>query len=205
MRRVILASRSPRRQTLLDKLGVIYENHPSESDEELFTDRKPSEAAAQVAKNKAETVGQYYDDAIIIAADTVVVCQSRVFGKPADSAEARDILRMLSGTSHEVITALAVLDTASGIFYRDTETTRVFFRKLLEEEITAYIASGEPFDKAGAYGIQGLGGLLVEKIEGCYYNVVGLPLSKLYLILKPLNVDLLRSQYTPMVDGSKRT
>jgi len=129
-------------------------------------------------------------DSIVIAADTIVVLEGQIMGKPLNEDDARHKLSRLSGRRHEVITAVCV-KMGEEICEVEDETTRVYFRPLSAQEITAYVASGEPADKAGAYGIQGRGGLLVEKIEGCYFNVVGLPLSRLYLMLKKHGVDLL--------------
>ncbi len=192
--KVILASSSPRRAELLKKIGLSFRVSPAEIEEGVPIPPW-SEWVKTLAENKALAVSAEKDE-VTLAADTVVVCKGRALGKPVDSEEALEMLRMLAGGVHEVMTGVCTInglrtDKKGVAMYRDVEITRVHFRDLTEQEITTYVASGEPFDKAGAYGIQGLGALLVEKIEGCYYNVVGLPLVKTMLLLRRCGINVL--------------
>ncbi len=189
--RVILASSSPRRIELLKRfvpglevVKPLWETRIISSD--------PAEVAYLTALEKARAVAGRFTEGVVIGADTIVVVDGDILGKPRDASVARDYLRRLSGCVHRVITGLAVIDASSGKEVYDYEVTEVKFRELSDEEIDLYIASGEPFDKAGAYGIQGLGGLFVEWIRGDFYNVVGLPLLKLYLLLRRFGIDLLK-------------
>ncbi|SHG78396.1 septum formation protein [Thermosyntropha lipolytica DSM 11003] len=193
MSRIILASASPRRSELLQNIGIEFIKYPAYTEEEIFPYETPEEGARRLALNKAEYVAGScnYDEGIIIAADTIVVLEDKVLGKPGSAKEAYEMLAMLSGRSHQVITAVCLRDIKRGITLLETERTKVYFRVLEEGEIWHYIRTGEPMDKAGAYGIQGLGALFVERIEGCYFNVVGLPLYRLYLMLKQMGVNLL--------------
>ncbi len=193
MKNVILASASPRRATLLYNLGLNFTIVPAAIDESILPHEKPVDAVMRIAAAKAEAAGSKNPDAIVIAADTVVVCKGQILGKPVDDREAFMMLSTLSGDVHEVITGLCVLDSTSGMRDIDFEKTLVRFRELDKEEIEAYIASGEPQDKAGAYGIQGRAAIFVAGLEGCYYNVVGLPLSRLYMMLKRQGLCLLES------------
>lgn len=190
MKEIILASGSPRRQSLLKNLGLCFSTISTDIDESFLPDEPPRDAVRRIARLKAErAIPVLKEDCILITADTIVVLDGQVMGKPENGDDAFKMLMRLSGRCHEVITAIC-LRTVGG-YEVEEETTRVYFRSLCKEEILAYIASGEPVDKAGAYGIQGRGGLLVEKIEGCYFNVVGLPISRLYLMFKKHGVDLL--------------
>lgn len=193
MNRIILASASPRRSELLKNIGLPFIKYPALTDEQIFPDETPEEGAKRLALDKAEYAARNCncDEGIIIAADTVVVLNDKVLGKPVDEKEAYDMLAMLSGKSHQVITAVCLKNLADNRTLLEAETTRVYFRVLEEGEIRNYIKTGEPMDKAGAYGIQGLGALFVEKIEGCYFNVVGLPLYRLYNMLKDMGVNIL--------------
>jgi len=193
LKKVILASASPRRATLLYNLGLNFTIVPAAIDESILPHEKPVDAVMRIAAAKAEAAGSKNPDAIVIAADTVVVCKGQILGKPVDDREAFMMLSTLSGDVHEVITGLCVLDSTSGMRDIDFEKTLVRFRELDKEEIEAYIASGEPQDKAGAYGIQGRAAIFVAGLEGCYYNVVGLPLSRLYMMLKRQGLCLLES------------
>jgi septum formation protein len=130
-------------------------------------------------------------DKIVIAADTIVYKGQEILGKPKSEMDAYQMLKKLSGCSHKVITGVCLIDNNTNASYEDYEETKVFFKKLSDEEIRGYIKSGEPLDKAGAYGIQGLGGIFVKKIEGCYFNVVGLPVYKLNNLLGKMGVNLL--------------
>lgn len=160
-------------------------------DESLDAKGDPSVQVEALALKKARSVAEYLDDGLVIGADTVVVRSGRILGKPSSMAEAAAMLQNLEGTSHEVFTGVAVVNAVDGRALVDHERTLVKFRPLTATEIGAYVATGEPLDKAGAYGIQGLGSLLVERIEGCYTNVVGLPLGRLNNILRAFDCDLL--------------
>ncbi len=191
MKKIILASRSPRRKDLLEQLGITFDCYPADIDEQFYSGETVVEAARRIAWNKAEEVGKKEKNALIIAADTVVVCNGQVLGKPDNLRDAFNKLSQLRGRVHEVITAVCVMDADSGQGEVQAEITRVYFRDITDEEIRAYIMTGEPMDKAGAYGIQGLGAVFIDRIEGCYFNVVGLPLKNLYSMLKRQGVRLL--------------
>lgn len=183
--RIVLASKSPRRIELLSGLGITPEIIPSDVDENIdeVTD-KPKDAVCLLARRKAMACEKSINDkgALIIAADTLVYKDLRLLGKPESKEEARDMLRTLSGDSHSVYTGICVCHGGK-IACRAVET-KVFFRPLSDDEIERYIASGEPMDKAGAYGIQGRACLFVKGIEGDYFNVVGLPLTELFELIK---------------------
>ena len=191
LRTIILASTSPRRKELLEKIGLVFKVEPSDYPEDLVSHLKPEELVINISQNKARAVAAKYPDAIIIAADTIGIIGKRVVGKPHTATEAIAMLKLLSGRSHLVITGLSVMDSKSGKIVSRSVQTRVYFRKLADSEVRHYVATGEPLDKAGAYAIQGLGSLLVEKINGDYYNVMGLPLNVLYQILQEFGVNLL--------------
>jgi septum formation protein len=186
-----LASASPRRRELLEKIGLVFKVDPSDYPEDLNSILKPEELVMKISQNKARAVASKYPDALIIAGDTVGVIGKHIVGKPHTGPEAIAMLKFLSGRSHRVITGLSVMDSKSGKIVSRTVQTRVYFRKLTESEVRRYVATGEPLDKAGAYAIQGLGSLLVEKINGDYYNVMGLPLNVLSQILQEFAVKLL--------------
>jgi len=186
---IILASSSPRRAELLRRLGIPYRIAFSKVAEGLPHSPWP-QWAKEIACRKAQAVASSSGE-IILAADTIVVKDDMVLGKPADEQEAEKMLSFLSGGVHEVMTGICVIDCLHQRVFQDVEITRVFFRPLTTEEIKAYIACDESLDKAGAYGIQGTGSLLVEKIEGCYYNVVGLPLVKTMRLLRKCGVKIL--------------
>jgi septum formation protein len=189
-RMIILASASPRRKELLEKIGLVFKTDPSQYPEDLNSKLNPQDLVLSISEGKARAVAAKYPDAIIIAADTIGVVGNRVIGKPHTSAEAFKMLRMLSGKSHQVITALTVLDSNNNMKVSQTIQTRVYFKELSDDEINAYVKTGEPLDKAGAYAIQGIGSILVEKINGDYYNVMGLPLNALAEILKEFGIHI---------------
>lgn len=179
--RLVLASRSPRRQELLAALGIPLEVRPAETDESVRPGERPAAYVARVAREKARAV----DGALVLAADTAVVLGDAILGKPADPADAARMLRALSGTRHQVLTAVCVRRTTPGpACERDvTVSTEVRFRPLDDRQIAWYVASGEPLDKAGAYALQGLGGALVEGVSGSVSGVVGLPLAETLALL----------------------
>ncbi|HKN57323.1 MAG TPA: nucleoside triphosphate pyrophosphatase [Gemmatimonadaceae bacterium] len=184
--RVVLASSSPRRQQLLNLIGISHEVRPANIDESMRTREAPRRHAERLAREKAGSIATRDPDLVTIGADTVVVVNRKVLGKPKDEAEARHMLAQLSGREHTVITAIAV---ARGKKLRSSiEEVRVKFRRLRDDEIEAYVATGEPMDKAGAYGIQGYGATIVERIEGDYFAVMGLPLVRLTSLMRDLGV-----------------
>ena len=193
---LILASASPRRQELLTMLGLDFKVIASSFEERAKLDpaTPPDEQVVAAARGKAEEVfrltarGPETADCLVIGADTIVVLDGEVLGKPADQAEARRMLRALSGRWHQVFTGLVTLHREKN--RTAFEMTRVHFRPLTDREIDAYVQTGEPMDKAGAYGIQGLGAIFVDRIEGCFYNVMGLPLPRLALLLKEYGINL---------------
>ena len=184
--RVVLASASPRRRDLLNLIGIAHEVRPANIDETMRPREAPRRYAERLAREKASAVATRDPDLITIGADTVVVINRKVLGKPADADDAARMLRMLSGREHTVITAVAV---ARGRKLRSAiEEVRVKFRRLRDDEIDEYIAMGEPMDKAGAYGIQGYGATIVERIEGDYFAVMGLPLVRLVGLMRDVGV-----------------
>lgn len=178
---VILASQSPRRKELMGLFGIPFTIRVADIDETMDPDKPPFEEVSRVSRLKARAIPRKEDD-IVIAADTIVVCDGQVLGKPANEAEAYRMLSLLSGRKHQVMTGVTVLQGDKIISH--TEVTDVHFRPLTDNEILAYIATGEPMDKAGSYGIQQKGGLFVERINGDYFNVVGLPVCRLGQILE---------------------
>ena len=191
MGRIVLASSSPRRISLLKMLGVTFEPVPASIVEEKREGEEPADFARRIAKEKALQVAERVKPEFVIAADTVVVIDGEVLGKPKDENEARRMLEKLSGRTHKVITAVALYKKESGELLLDHKETLVRFTVLSKAEIDWYIRTGEPMDKAGAYGIQGLGALFIERIDGCYTNVVGLPLPLLYQLAKRAGLSLI--------------
>jgi septum formation protein len=186
MRKVILASASPRRAELLKNILANLRVVPSKVDESKIKAKAPEAFAAAAATAKAKDVGRGKKDAVVIGADTIVVLGKKVLGKPKDKKDAVRILRSLSGRIHRVITGLAVLDTKTGKLLSHYEITKVKMKKLPPQEITRYVATGSPLDKAGAYGIQEIEEMFIERIEGDYDNVVGLPVAALLRLLREL-------------------
>ncbi len=180
--RVILASASPRRKELLSYIIPQFEVIPSGIDETATG--SPANQVKQLATDKAMDIAKQYPDALVIGADTLVAVHNRVLGKPSSETEAADMLRMLSNREHRVYTGVAVV--YGGRLKADVNMTHVQFAKLSGEEIIDYIRTGEPMDKAGAYGIQGYGGKFITGIRGDYFNVMGLPLNMLYNMLKEI-------------------
>ncbi|HEV7705850.1 MAG TPA: Maf family protein [Gemmatimonadaceae bacterium] len=184
--RVILASASPRRRELLDLVGIAHEVIPADIDETYRDGEEGAGHAERLAREKGETIAARHPDAIVIAADTIVLVDGLVLGKPRDEADAARMLAMLSGQTHVVLTAVAV--TYRGRMRSGVESVRVTFRTLDRERIGAYIATEEPMDKAGAYGIQGFGAMLVERIDGDYFAVMGLALARMVDLLQEIGV-----------------
>ena len=180
---LILASQSPRRQELLERAGIPFIIRAANIREERMAGEDPGAYVCRLAREKAESVPRAAGE-IILGADTVVVAGDDVLGKPAGAENAAGMLRRLSGCEHEVVTGICL--RASHHLIVDKESTRVRFVKLSEAEIAAYVASGEPMDKAGAYAIQGLASKFIDRVEGCYFNVVGLPVALVWRRLKEL-------------------
>ena len=186
--RIILASQSPRRRELLERMGLSqFDIIPAQGEERADPALAPAQLVEELSRQKAAEIAQTHPDALIIAADTVVSVDGRVLGKPHSRQEAVDMLTALSGREHVVYSGLTVW--YQGRSTTQHEATEVRFRTLTAEDITHYVATGEPMDKAGAYGIQGYGCTLVEGISGDYYNVMGLPVCRLAQILAGFGVD----------------
>jgi len=185
--RLVLASSSPRRAAVLAAAGFEFEVAAAGVDESRREGEPAEEYVRRVAEAKARAVADRVEPpAIVIGADTVVDLRGGILGKPLSAEDAARMLRMLSGQTHQVLTALVGVRTPDGVTRVEEERTTVTFAPLTEAEIAAYVESGEPLDKAGAYAIQGLGGRFVTRVEGCYFNVVGLPLARLYRMLKEM-------------------
>lgn len=190
MFRIVLASASPRRRALLQSLGLEFEVLPAGVDE-VFTGPDPANVAESLAEHKARAVACRVGDGLVLGADTVVFQRGRFFGKPDGPEEAAAMLTVLQGDTHEVLTGVSLIRMPDGHAITGHERTRVHFRAMTRQEIEWYTATGEPLDKAGAYAIQGLGGLFVRGIEGCWFNVVGLPLPFLRGLFHRQGLDLL--------------
>ncbi len=188
---LVLASSSPRRREILASLGLDFEVRHADVDETLLPSESAADAAERLARAKAAAVRGAAPDALVVAADTLVVLDGAALGKPRDRADVRRMLSALAGRAHDVVTGVACV--RGGRVVSGLETTRVVFAPMSPAEIEAYAASGEPDDKAGAYALQGLGGLFVERVEGSPSNVVGLPLRLLYRLASELGVDLSRA------------
>ena len=184
---LILASQSPRRRELLGLTGLGFPVRVADIDETMDPAAAPFDEVARVSREKALAVAREPED-VVIAADTIVVCGGKVLGKPRDEADAFRILSLLSGRHHEVMTGMTVLCGEEAVTH--TEVTKIHFRRLHPDEIRAYIASGEPMDKAGAYGIQGGAALFADQMEGDYYNVMGLPVCRLAMILRSFGLPV---------------
>lgn len=184
---LILASASPRRQELLRIFGCPFTVRAADIDETMDPDKAPFDEVARVSRQKAQAIAAGQDD-VIIAADTIVVCCGKVLGKPRDAEDARRMLSLLSGRDHQVMTGCTVLRGSRAVTF--TEVTDLHFRPLLPQEIRRYILTGEPMDKAGAYGIQGGAALFCQRMEGDYYNVMGLPLCRLGQVLRDMAPEI---------------
>lgn len=185
--RVILASQSPRRRELLSLIGIQHEVRPADIDEAELPDENPVNHCERLAREKAMIISEHEPDAVVIGSDTIVVLDGEILGKPNSAEEADETLSKLSGRTHTVHTAVAVFyrgELKSGV-----ESVEVTFRKLSTSAIRAYIATGEPMDKAGAYGIQGFGATIVERVHGDYFAVMGLPLGRLVAVCQELGLE----------------
>ncbi|MCC8357009.1 MAG: Maf family protein [Oscillospiraceae bacterium] len=186
---LILASASPRRREILEHIGASFDIIPAQGEEKPPAGASGAETAMALSRAKAEEIAAGHPESVVIGADTVVEADGVLLGKPRDEADAARMLRMLSGKAHRVYTGVTVIKDGKAM--TQAEETAVYFRTLTEREIAAYIATGEPMDKAGAYGYQGYAGLFIEKIEGDYFNVIGLPLCCLGRLLEQAGVSLL--------------
>lgn len=188
-KKIILASQSPRRKEILSNLGLGFEVVPSTIDEDIHNKTFSFELVKNTALEKAQDVASKISEpSIIIAADTVVVFKNKILGKPANEEEAFNMLKTLSGNKHFVVSAIAIIDTSTGKTLVDFVESQVKFREISENEIKKYIETGEPMDKAGAYGIQKYGSIFVESVCGCYFNIVGISAYKLAEMLKQFGV-----------------
>jgi len=189
-RKIILASASPRRKEILGKTGLKFSVDAGDYKEDMDLALKPRQLARFLSSEKARAVAVKYASALVIAADTFIVFQGSLLGKPHTREEARRMLSLLNGRQHSVLTGFTVIDTLTGKKLSRSVETKVFFKKMTGQEIESYVKTGEPLDKAGAYAIQGLGAVLVKKIEGDYFNVMGLPLSSLIGVLRKFGVSV---------------
>ena len=185
---LILASASPRRKELLGLFHIPFEIRVADIDETMDPEKAPFDEVARVSGLKAAALNVTPDD-VVVAADTIVVCEGKVLGKPRDEADAAAMLRLLSGRNHQVMTGVTVRSGQNSRTF--TEVTDIHFRELTEKEIHAYVASGEPMDKAGSYGIQGGAALFCTRMVGDYYNVMGLPVCRLGQVLREMAPDLM--------------
>ncbi|OGI00038.1 MAG: septum formation protein Maf [Candidatus Melainabacteria bacterium GWF2_32_7] len=191
-KKIILASASPRRKELLANLGLKFEVIPSEIEEIIEGKVFSCQLIEQLALDKVMDVKEKVNyPAIIIGSDTVVVIDNKILGKPKDKQDAFNMLKMLSGNTHEVISAIAITDTETGKTLANSVTSKVTFKELSNSEINNYIATGEPMDKAGAYAIQGIASIFIKSISGCYTNIVGISTYKLVEMLKEFEIRIL--------------
>lgn len=191
MKQIILASGSPRRKELLKKIGLKFSVVKSEFKEEIDSNLSPHDLAKKLSLGKARKVAKKYKNAIIIAADTFVVLDDKIIGKPKDEKDVRKTLNILSNRSHLIITGFTIIDSEINKIVSKSQETRVFMRKITNREIDSYIKTKEPFGKAGSYAIQEKGSVFIEKIEGDYFNAVGLPIYALVKELKNFGVKIL--------------
>ena len=199
--RVVLASQSPRRRELLTLVGIAHEVRPADIDETYLAGEEPGPHAERLARGKVAEVSRSVPDALVIGSDTIVVVDGDVLGKPRDEAHAFEMLTRLSGRSHTVITAIAV--EWRGVVRSAIVEVGVTFHPLTAEQIRAYIATREPMDKAGAYGIQGYGATIVERVDGDYFAVMGLPLQRLVRLMGELGVEYQFGELS-IVEGQSR-
>jgi len=181
MKEIILASMSPRRKEILELIGIPFQVVVSHVEEKI-ADLPPVEVVQDLARQKAEAVAAEYPDAVVVGADTIVVVDDMILGKPADRADAERMIRMIQGRSHEVYTGVAICDVQGA--YTFAEQTKVYIREMEDAEIQEYLDTEEPYDKAGAYAVQGRFARYISKLEGDYYNVMGLPACQIYTELK---------------------
>ncbi len=186
---LVLASSSPRRRNILEGLDLEFEIDFPGTEENIDPGEAPEDLVVRLAALKAADVARRHTKGTVLGADTIVIIDGKTLGKPSDPADAGRMLRSISGRWHEVLTGLAVVRCSDGETVRGFERTRVLVRELTDSEIESYVAGGEPLDKAGSYGIQECGAALVSRVDGCFYNVVGLPVVRLSVLLKELRGD----------------
>lgn len=191
MKKIILASQSPRRKQLLEQIGLKFKIDPSNYEEDMTLKMDPKKLVEHLSLGKATDVAKRHKDSIIISADTIVALDGEVFGKPKTAERAKRMLQKFSGRAHAVLTGFTIIDMETNKQISKSVETKVYFKNLSEKEIDAYIATGEPLDKGGGYAIQGLAALFIKKIEGDYFNIVGLPILPLVEELKNFGVDVL--------------
>lgn len=191
MKKIVLASGSPRRKEILSNIiGSNFEIAKSLYEEDNTLELPPHELVMKHSKMKGLDVAKNYSDAIVISADSLVSFNEKVLGKPKTESRAKEMLEMISGNTVEVLTGITVIDTKHSIIKTEYETTLVYFDKMTNEDIDFYVRTKEPLDKAGAFGIQGKGALFIQKIDGCFFNVMGLPIFKLHRMLKSLKLKI---------------
>jgi septum formation protein len=190
--KIILASASPRRADLLRNIGVEFELEPSQVQERPHSGEAPPDYIIRIARAKVVAIARRRESGLVIGADTIVVLDGRLLGKPENEEGARHMLRQLSGKWHAVMTGIALYDAATRREVADFDKTLVRFAQMTDKEIDWYVGTGEPMDKAGSYAIQGLGGLFVDEIAGNYYNVVGMPLPLLYRLARRLGYSFIK-------------
>jgi len=188
--KIIFASTSSRRKEIATAMGLEFEMIPSGYEEDMSLDLPPEELVKTLSYGKAKDVADKLSEGIVVGIDTIVCIDNKKLGKPKNKEEAFEMLRRLSGKFNYVYSGVCLINCKTGKIIKDFELTKVKFRKISDLEIEKYVATGEPMDKAGAYGIQGLAGIFVEKIDGCYFNVMGLPVHNLYKNLKKMGVDV---------------
>jgi len=193
MKKIVLASASPGRKGLLEQIGLKFEVDPSNYQEDMTLDMEPNKLAEHLSLGKAEEVAKRHKDAIIIAADTFCVLGKEILGKPGTKENAKAMLQKLSGKTHLVITGFTIMDTGTGKSVSKSVESKVFFANASEKDIDDYVAIGEPLTKAGAYAMQHRGGIFIEKIEGDYFNIVGLPMLPLVTELKNFGINVLEN------------
>lgn len=191
MQRLILASSSPRRKILLEQLGVQFEIVTSSISEKVDKNLIPEEVAKSLAYQKAYDVASKMNSGLILGLDTIVVIDNNILGKPKDSSDIYNMLEQLSGKVHQVITGVCLINATDKSFLLDSDVSYIKMRDISRDEIGQYIKSEEPFEKAGSYAIQGLGAVFVEDIKGSYSGIVGLPIFKVYKMLKHYGIDVL--------------
>ena len=190
-RQIILASKSPRRKQLLENIGLKFKIVPSDVNENLISISFPKKYAGNLSREKAKKVAEIYKDAIIIGADSIVIFKGKIIGKPKSLKNAKEILKRLSGQKHTVITGFTILDSKTNKSLTKSVSSRVFFKELTEKEINVYVKSKEPMGKAGAYAIQEKAGMFIEKVEGDFFNVVGLPIFALCKELQEFGINII--------------
>ena len=190
-RRMILASSSPRRKELLNQIGLKFDILPSEYKEDMTKNLTSEVLAKELAHGKAQAVAKKVRSGVVIGCDTFIEHKKKRIGKPKNKKSAADILKNISGQTIRIYSGIAIIDVDEKKELVDYEMTKIKIKKLSQKEIDAYVETGEPLDKAGAFAIQGRGAIFIEKIEGCYSNVVGMPLYKLYNNLQKLDIEIL--------------